>query len=66
MSRADGQAQLVLVREEVGIGWFIERRFEPDDPLLGEPYWAAIGFAHGYCDVETAQAHGLRALQRAD
>ena len=64
--RQDGLAQLVLIREQVGIGYFIERRFKPAGDFGHEPYWAAVGFSRLYPDVATAHAEGLRALERVD
>jgi hypothetical protein len=66
ISRHDGQAQLVLVREQIGIGYFIERRFIPDGAFVHEAYWAVIGFSRLYPDLATAHAEGLRALERVD
>ena len=64
--RGDGKAKLVLVRHQVGVvGYFIERRFDPDHRLTQESYWAAVGFSRLYENVELARADGLRELERA-
>lgn len=66
LERPDGAAKLVVVRQELdAIGWFIERRFEPDGVQIREGYWAAIRFSGPYPDFESARADGLQALERA-
>jgi hypothetical protein len=64
LERGDGEAKLVLVRHEVGIVYFIERRFAPEGPYEHETYWAAIGFSDIYPDVEQARSDGLKQLER--
>jgi hypothetical protein len=65
LEREDGEAKLVLVRHDVGIGYFIERRFTPSGPFEHEVYWAAVGFSGLYADFEAARANGLDELERA-
>ena len=65
LEREDGEAKLVLVRHEVGIGYFIERRFGPEGPVEHESYWAAVGFSRLYPDFEAARSEGLEQLERA-
>lgn len=64
LERKDGAAKLVLVRHEVGIGYFIERRFDPEGPFEHESYWAAVGFSGLYPDFEAARSEGLEQLER--
>lgn len=66
LERSDGEAKLVLVRQDVGaVAWFIERRFAPDGIVVRESYWAAIIFSGAFADLESARAAGLVALERA-
>jgi hypothetical protein len=64
LERGDGAAKLVLVRHEVGIGYFIERRFDPEGPYEHESYWAAVRFSGLHADFEAARAEGLDELER--
>jgi hypothetical protein len=64
LERGDGEAKLVLVRHEVGVAYFIERRFAPEGPFEHETYWAAVGFSGLYADVEQARSDGLKQLER--
>lgn len=66
LEREDGRAKLVLVRHEVGaVGYFIERRFEPEGPFEHESYWAAVEFSRVYENIDAARLDGLRQLERA-
>jgi hypothetical protein len=65
LDRGDGEAKLVLVGHEVGVGYFIERRFTPDGPYEHEAYWAAVRFSRLYPDFEQARSEGLKQLERA-
>nr|WP_295370631.1 hypothetical protein [uncultured Sphingosinicella sp.] len=65
LDRDDGEAKLVLVRHEIGVAYFIERRFTPDGPFEHEAYWAAVGFSRLYADFEQARHEGLKQLERA-
>ena len=64
LEREDGEAKLVLVRHDDGIGYFIERRFGPDGAYEHESYWAAVRFSGLHPDFEAARAEGLDALER--
>ena len=64
LERKDGEAKLVLVRHDVGIGYFIERRFTPCGPFEYESYWAAVSFSGLHADFEAARAEGLEELAR--
>ena len=64
LEREDGEAKLVLVRHEVGIGYFIERRFTPAGPYEHESYWAAVGFSRLFPDFEAAREAGLEEMER--
>jgi hypothetical protein len=64
LERPDGEAKLVLVRHDVGIGYFIERRFAPEGPFEHESYWAAVRFSALHADFEAARAEGLDELER--
>ncbi len=64
LEREDGAAKLVLVRQDVGIGYFIERRFDPQGPFEHESYWAAVRFSGVHADFEAARAEGLDQLAR--
>ena len=66
VTRSDGEAQLVLVRDEVGAAYFIERRFAPGGPFEFEPYWAPVGFSGPHETLDAARREGLRALKRVD
>ena len=66
VERSDGKAQLVLVRHQIGVvGYFIERRFDPEHSQAQESYWAVVGFSGLYESLELARAHGLHELERA-
>jgi hypothetical protein len=66
VGRADGEAELVLLKHQIGaVCYFVERRFIPEGRQAREPYWAAVEFSGLYADVEHARADGLRALERA-
>lgn len=66
LERPDGAAKLVVVRQEMNaVGWFIERRFEPDGIVIREGYWAAVCFSGPYSDFESARRGGMQALERA-
>jgi hypothetical protein len=64
LERGDGEAKLVLLKHEIGIGYYIERRFAPEGPYEHETYWAAVGFSRLHPDFEAARAEGLRELER--
>ena len=64
LERPDGAAKLVLVRHDVGIAYFIERRFEPTAPFEHESYWAAVRFSAVHSDFEAARAKGLDELEQ--